>query len=94
MGHFPSPRRQPYRWLFHPQLATQSYSYVNAQSDPLTNCHSSICCKLTGEGPEINHGKYPRCGSCSQDWKILGERLLLKDIPAVTVFLNRNQKYQ
>ncbi|KAJ6991032.1 hypothetical protein NC653_019298 [Populus alba x Populus x berolinensis] len=25
--------------------------------------------------------------------KILGERLLLKDIPAVTVFLNRNQKY-
>ncbi|KAJ6419357.1 hypothetical protein OIU84_029463 [Salix udensis] len=25
--------------------------------------------------------------------KLLGERLLLKDIPAVTVFLNRNQKY-
>ncbi|KAJ6996442.1 hypothetical protein NC653_013141 [Populus alba x Populus x berolinensis] len=58
-------------------------------SAPLSIGHSSIFGKLTGEGPEINHGKCLRCAAAAKTGKLLGERQRLKDIPAVTVFLKR-----
>lgn len=38
-------------------------------SYPLTHCHNSMFCKLSGEGLEVKRGEYSRYSSCWQNWE-------------------------
>ena len=52
-----------------------------------------MLCKLSGETAEAKHGVNTGCCCGCKDWKLLGERLLFKGIPAVSVSMSRDQKY-